>query len=300
MSGEAKDSGTRPLPGIEKPKRFRPTFHYELIACGFSGHELIGLDAAHVRPRDQALVRETEGTRWYRCLRCDSWLPLQPPADPAKDHIPDRDHIELPLRGRALRDKFVLRLIAVDRGIHFLVLGILAAAVFLFAANRDDLRGPYLRLLQVFQGTLSGTSPTPQRGILAELSKVFSYSNQKLMLTGFALAAYAVVEGIEAVGLWYMQRWAEYLTLVVTASLLPLEIYELNVRVSVLKIVAFALNIAVVVYLLYAKRLFGIRGGAAAEHAARVEDSGWDAFDRATPVGVTASSLERPARAGGA
>ena len=120
------------------------------------------------------------------------------------------------------------------------------------------------------------------------------------MLTGFALAAYAVVEGIEAVGLWYMQRWAEYLTLVVTASLLPLEIYELNVRVSVLKIVAFALNIAVVVYLLYAKRLFGIRGGAAAEHAARLEDSGWDALDRATPVGVTPSSLERPARAGGA
>ena len=117
MSGEAKDPGTRPLPGIEKPKRFRPTFHYELIACGFSGHELVGMDAAHVRPQDEALVREAEGIRWYRCLRCDSWLPLPPPTDPAKDHIPDRDHIELPLRGRALRDKFVLRLIA-DRPRH--------------------------------------------------------------------------------------------------------------------------------------------------------------------------------------
>jgi uncharacterized membrane protein (DUF2068 family) len=300
MSGEAKESGSRPLPGIEKPKRFRPTFHYELVACGFRGHELVGMDAAHVRPGDEPLVREADGFRWYRCLRCDSWLPLPPPTDPAKDHIPDRDHIELPLRGRALRDKFVLRLIAIDRGIHFLILAILAAAVFLFAANRDDLRGPYLRLLQAFQGTLSGTTPAPQRGILGELSKVFSYSNQKLMLTGFALAAYATVEGIEAVGLWYMQRWAEYLTLVVTASLLPLEIYELSVRVSVLKIIAFALNVAVVVYLLYAKRLFGIRGGADAEHAARVEDSGWDAFDRATPRGSMRQPLERPARAGGA
>jgi uncharacterized membrane protein (DUF2068 family) len=80
-----------------------------------------------------------------------------------------------------------------------------------------------------------------------------------------------------------MQRWAEYLTLIVTASFLPLEIYELSVHVSVLKIVAFVVNIAVVVYLLYAKRLFGIRGGTAAEHAARLHDSGWDALDQATP-----------------
>jgi uncharacterized membrane protein (DUF2068 family) len=286
MSGEAKDTGARPLPGIEKPKRFRPTFHYELIACGFSGHELVGMDAAHVRPRDEAFVRETEGIRWYRCLRCDSWLPLPPPTDPAKDHIPDRDHIALPLRGRALRDKFVLRLIAIDRGIHFLILAILAAAVFLFAANLDDLQDAYLRLLQAFQGTVGGTTPAPHGGILGELAKVFSYSSHKLLVTGFALAVYGLVEGVEAVGLWYMQRWAEYLTLIVTASFLPLEIYELSVRVSVLKIIAFALNIAVVVYLLYAKRLFGIRGGASAEHAARLEDSGWHALDRSTPPGA--------------
>ncbi|HEY1330019.1 MAG TPA: DUF2127 domain-containing protein [Actinomycetota bacterium] len=293
------DRGARPLPGIEKPKRFRPTFHYELIACGFSGHELVGMDAAHVRPQDAAFVREEEGTRWYRCLRCDSWLPLAPPSNPAKDHPPDRDHIELPLRGRALRDKFVLRLIAIDRGLHFLVLAVLAAAVFLFAANRDDLQNTYLRLLQAFQGTVGGTSPAPHGGILGELAKVFSYSSQKLLLTGLALAAYGVVEGVEAVGLWYMQRWAEYLTLIVTASFLPLEIYELTARVSVLKIVAFVLNIAVVVYLLYAKRLFGIRGGAAAEHEARREDSGWDALDRATP-GATPQRVERPSRAAGA
>jgi hypothetical protein len=97
-----------------------------------------------------------------------------------------------------------------------------------------------------------------------------------------------------------MKRWAEYLTLIVTASFLPLEIYELSVRVSVLKLIAFVLNIAVVVYLLYAKRLFGIRGGAAAEHAARVEDSGWDALDRATPGPAVPRPLESPARTSGA
>jgi uncharacterized membrane protein (DUF2068 family) len=300
MSREAKDSATRPLPGVEKPKRFRPAFHYELIACGLRGHELVGMEAAHVRPQDEAVVRETDGTRWYRCLRCDSWLPLPPPTRPTEDHIPDREHIELPLRGRALRDKFVLRLIAIDRGVHFLVLAILAVAVFLFAANRHDLQSTYLRLLQAFQGTVGGTSPPQRGGLIGELAKVFSYSSRRLVLTGFVLTAYALVEGVEAVGLWYMKRWAEYLTLIVTASLLPLEIYELSVRVSVLKVIAFVLNIAVVVYLLYAKRLFGIRGGAAALHAAREEDSGWDALDRVTPGPAMPSELDRPSRTAGA
>jgi len=285
MTGIANEPASRIPPGIEKPKRFRPTFHYELIACGLRGHELIGMDAAEIRAADAPFVREIAGTRWHRCLRCDSWLPLPPPADPSRPYPPDREHIALPLRGKALRDLFVLRLIAVDRALHFVVLGILAAAVFLFAANRTALQGTYLKVLQALQGSLGGTSPEPQHGgILGELSKVFSYSNRRLIVTGLALSAYAVVEGAEAVGLWLTQRWAEYLTLLATAALLPLEIYELAVRVSPLKIIALIVNVAVVVYLLYAKRLFGLRGGAAAEHAARTLDSGWEALDRATPL----------------
>ena len=40
-------------------------------------------------------------------------------------------------------------------------------------------------------------------------------------------AVYAIVEGTEAVGLWYEKRWAEYLTAVATAGFLPFEIHEL-------------------------------------------------------------------------
>ena len=65
--------------------------------------------------------------------------------------------------------------------------------------------------------------------------------------------------GIEAVGLWYQRRWAEYLTFLVTTSLLPLEIYEIATRTTALKVIAFVINVAVVVYLLFAKRLFGLR-----------------------------------------
>ena len=48
------------------------------------------------------------------------------------------------------------------------------------------------------------------------------------------------------------------------------------------------MNVAIVVYLLYAKRLFGFRGGAAAEEAEREHDIGWDALERSPPWALSA------------
>ncbi len=76
-----------------------------------------------------------------------------------------------------------------------------------------------------------------------------------------AVAAYAVLEGTEAVGLWLGRRWAEYLTFVATVIFVPYEIYELTKNVSALKVLALVINLAIVAYLLFAKRLFGLRGG---------------------------------------
>src|SRR5919201_4437178 len=95
----------RPLPGTVAPRRFRPRLHYELLMCGISGHELVGTDAAELRPEDRLVARELDGVRWHRCLRCDSWLPLAAAAAPARRHPPDREVISLPLRGKPLRDK---------------------------------------------------------------------------------------------------------------------------------------------------------------------------------------------------
>ena len=53
---------------------------------------------------------------------------------------------------------------------------------------------------------------------------------------------------------------------------LPFEIYELTERVSPLKVIGFVINLAVVVYLIYAKRLFGLRGGGAVERRERERD----------------------------
>ena len=272
-------------PGTAAPRRYLPHLHWELIVCGTSGHELIGTDVREVRAEDSLVVREgPDGERWHRCLRCDSWLPLPPPEAPAREHPPAREEIELPLRGKALRDKVVLRLIAIDRAFHFLVLALLSVAVLLFAAHRSELKGTFYRVVTDLQGGVAGgpiqTKPT---GITHELDKLFTLSTGSLHLLAAVLGAYALVEGIEAVGLWYQKRWAEYLTFLVTASLLPLDGYELIHRTTVLKAIAVLINIAVVVYLLVAKRLFGIRGGAAADEEERGRDLGWDALERTAP-----------------
>ncbi len=281
-----------PLPGVDlvEPRRFRPRFHYELLVCGLRGHELIGIDARELGTEDLPVARVIDGVRWHRCLRCDSWLPVAAPEQPARERPPREQEIELPLRGRPLRDKVVLRLIAINRLFHFLVLGAIAAFIFLFASHRDALRGKAYRVIVDLQTGASGGRPA-QHGLLHEVERAFSLQSDKLTLVGAVFAVYAAVEGLEAVGLWLLRRWAEYLTFLVTTSLLPLEVYELSHRVTVFKLLAFVINIAVVVYLLVAKRLFGVRGGAAAERHEREQDMGWPALERSSPEAIA------PARA---
>jgi uncharacterized membrane protein (DUF2068 family) len=282
---EATGHGTpSALPGTVKPKRFRPRLHYELIVCGIDGHELVGTDAADLRPQDHVLAVEAEGVRWHRCLRCDSWLPLPAPALPTRQTLPTREELELPLRGRPLRDKIVLRLIAIDRGLHFVVLALLGVAILLFASHRAELRGTFYRVVTDLQGAVGGGPvQTSKVGLLGELNKLFSLKSSTLHLVGAGVIGYGLLEGIEAFGLWWQQRWAEYLTLIATALFLPLEVYEIAHKATPFKVGALILNVAVVLYLLLAKRLFGIRGGAAADHAQRERDTGWEALERATP-----------------
>src|SRR5262249_29053771 len=219
-------------------------------------------------PGPPPLAREAPaGPRWHRCLRCDSWLALPAPDSPTRRYPPERSEIELPLRGKPLRDKIVLRLIAIDRAFHFVALGGLGILLLLFSANRRTLHHTFYKVLADLQGgTISGQSHA-SRGLLHELDNLFTTSSAHLHLLAAALLAYAAVEAIEAVGLWYQRRWAEYLTFLVTALLMPFEIYEIATRATVFKVLAFIINLAVVIYLLLAKRLFGVRGGVAANEA---------------------------------
>ena len=279
--------GGPPVVGVETRRR---RLRYELLGCALRGHLIVGAHQADQSGHPDLLVRRDDnhrGVEWYRCMRCDAWLPMTDSArldDPADRRTPPAGPVNIPLRGRPLRDRFVLRLIAVDRIIHFLLIGAVGVAIFLFANHRDQLEGNYTRILNRLQAAFGGPlTDTPNTGLLHDLDRLFTVPTGKLYLYGAAIAVYAIVNGVEAVGLWRARRWAEYLTLVETAVFVPIEVHELFVRVSALKILTLLLNLAVLVYLLYAHRLFGIRGGGRADQAEKDRDTGWPALQRTTP-----------------
>jgi uncharacterized membrane protein (DUF2068 family) len=60
---------------------------------------------------------------------------------------------------------------------------------------------------------------------------------------------YAAVFAIEGIGLWMRKRWAEWLTTIITASLIPFELWELFYRPNVGKVLVTLANAAIVVIL---------------------------------------------------
>jgi uncharacterized membrane protein (DUF2068 family) len=62
---------------------------------------------------------------------------------------------------------------------------------------------------------------------------------------------YAAVFAVEGVGLWMRRRWAEWLTTIITASLIPFELWELFHRPNVGKAMVLIANIAIVGYLFW-------------------------------------------------
>lgn len=183
----------------ERAKR-RQHDRYELIGCSIHGHELIGTDAAKLRPQDDVFAQESSGTRWYRCLRCDTWRALPPPTTPTEDFPPERDQISVPLRGRALRDRYIQRLIALDRTVRVLLLAPIAIAIFLFAQNRAELHREYARVLS---GLQTGFGNPINDFATSELNKIFAFSTAKLYLAGALLAVYAALLACKGVGLWF-------------------------------------------------------------------------------------------------
>jgi DNA end-binding protein Ku len=218
-----------------------------------------------LRPGDAGLgVDLDDGRRMARCTRCDVWIATTPPATPVRQSLPSVDDIKLPRRGQVLRDAIVLRLIAIDRAIHSVLFAALAVLLFLLETNLGSLRTDAQRLIaNLTANTGQGAS---QGTIDRWLHDILGIQKHTLLILLFTAIAYAVVEGVEAVGLWREKRWAEYLTAIATAGFLPFEVHELTKKVTVLRIGALVVNVAILAWLVWRKRLFGARGGVAAEH----------------------------------
>jgi uncharacterized membrane protein (DUF2068 family) len=81
------------------------------------------------------------------------------------------------------------------------------------------------------------------------LTRILRVSPKQLKAVSAGTFLYAALFLTEGAGLLLGKRWAEYLTIISTGGLIPLEIYELVKHATTLKAVVMAINIAIVVYL---------------------------------------------------
>ncbi|MEZ5145290.1 MAG: DUF2127 domain-containing protein [Acidimicrobiales bacterium] len=252
-------------------------WHHETWICSIRGHVVPAADVARLRPEDASVGADLpDGTRICRCLRCDLWLRTRPPVgdEVRRDVLPPRDQLPRPRRGKPLEDAILLRLIAIDRGIHGVLFTLLAIALLVIKVNLAAIRSWAESLRDAIEGGVGDATRAGHARLTSELGSLLRLSGDELNVLLVTAIAYAVIESTEAVGLWRERRWAEYLTVIATAGFLPFEIRELLDRVTVLRVGALVVNLAILVYLVWAKRLFGLRGGAAALES-RVD---WDAI----------------------
>jgi uncharacterized membrane protein (DUF2068 family) len=238
---------------------------WNLRVCGRRGHVTYAPTEEELRTRlhaDTAL-----GAAW-RCLRCGDFVLGAPHGTgPAAD-------APIVLRGRALRDAIILRLLAVERFVRALLVLLAAYGIFRFRSHKDAVQRAFsedLPLLRPLANKLGWN--LDDSSIVHTLRTVIEAQSKTLLWVGVGLAVYGGLQIIEAVGLWLLKRWGEYFAVVATSLGIPIEIYELTERITWLRVGALIINVAAVLYILLTKRLFGVRGGHAAYEAERHETS---------------------------
>ncbi len=238
---------------------------WNLRSCSRHGHATYAPDEPALRERLH--VSTPAGEAW-RCLRCGAYAVGDPAGSGPADAAP-----EVP-RGRLLRDRVIMRLLATERGFKAVLLLLLGLGILRFRGQKDALENAYqldLPLLRPFAEQIGWN--IDGSFLTRWIEEALGLSQTALVWIAVAVFAYSALQAAEAVGLWMVKRWGEYLAVVATSVFLPLEIHELLNRVTVLRLLAFLVNVAAVIWLLYSKRLFGLRGGGAAYHAEHAEES---------------------------
>jgi len=88
------------------------------------------------------------------------------------------------------------------------------------------------------------------RHVHAILEKVLNVTPKQLRALSAGTFIYAALFSVEGVGLLMDKHWAEYLTIISTALLMPLELYELFHRFTFTRLVVLIVNGLIVWYLI--------------------------------------------------
>jgi uncharacterized membrane protein (DUF2068 family) len=246
---------------------------WSTLACGRGSHVTFAPDEPELAARMGAQL--PDGLAW-QCLRCGAYVPGPPGLSGPAATAP------VVPRGKEIRSRLILRLFAIERFLRGIIAGAVAVFLWQFRHSRVSIEQSFDRELPVIRSLFRqlGFNISNSK-LVGLLHHALTLSSKTLTLLAIALALYAMVELTEAVGLWLARRWGEYFAMVATSLGLPLEIYELVRKVSATGLVLFAINLALVLYLVITKRLFGVRGGKEAYDARLWSESVLEAAEKA-------------------
>jgi uncharacterized membrane protein (DUF2068 family) len=254
---------------------------WSLFGCARKGHVTYAPDETGLRER---LMAETAGGTAWRCLRCGAFV------TDGKHGSGPAAMAPLVRRGKELRDELILRVFAVERFLRFLILGAAAYGVWRFTYDRAGIQRAFnadLPAIRALYGDL-GFNVSHSK-LLGLIQSSFTLDSRTLTYLAIGLAAYALIELVEGIGLWLGKRWGEYFAMVATSVFLPYEIYDLAVKVTWLRVGALAINVLLVVYLIWTKRLLGVRGGKKAYEARLRTESVIEVEQAAAAAGLPSS-----------
>ncbi len=159
--------------------------------------------------------------------------------------MPDSQSLDQPADEQIAHDRF-LPWIAAERAFRALVL--LAVGIVLVTHPHTNWGEEVTRLAEKL-----GQNPRGNwiKRIIDRIEKIHADKNTIL---GIAALGYAVLEGVEAYGLWTRKRWGEWLTVVATSLFFIPEVWELTKSASPLKVGALLANIVIVAYLVWRLR----------------------------------------------
>lgn len=159
-------------------------------------------------------------------------------------HVKSSFHI----KDEVQRPDFGLRLIIVWKGIKAVLL--FALGITAFALVHSDLQALALRAVRWF-----GLDPAGHR-VARALAMVAGLTPDRIAEIGVGAIIYACVNVLEGWGLHRRRTWAEWLTIILTTLLIPIEIYELARYPSLGKLLMLIVNILIVIYLARHRFLF--------------------------------------------
>ena len=136
------------------------------------------------------------------------------------------------------------------KGLRIIALFKLIKALLLVAVGIGAIKLLHKDVSEIASNWIAAIRVDPDNRLVHGLiAKLGLMNDHKLEEMSFGSFFYAALLTIEGVGLWLKKRWAEYFTIIMTCSLIPLELYEIAKKVTFTRVGMLLLNLAIVWYL---------------------------------------------------